>query len=215
MYIIDVEYSEYETALTNERQKFGFATSTIAQGLTIASALTTPLRSAQLVAGVASGVAASRGYYDSEIVIAKTIQIAQGHMRAQRDIVAKRILPMRLAAATVYPLSAALRDLEDYYLAGTLTTGLVEALGKSGDAAQNAAEQKALVITGVYSPDQSSRRLDAFLRPDGNAVNRANLKLANECLRRIPGAPATSIREILGNTAFVTTRLHVISCLGL
>src|SRR2546428_11576741 len=37
MYVIDVEYSEYEAALTGERQKFGFATTTAASGLGIAS----------------------------------------------------------------------------------------------------------------------------------------------------------------------------------
>ena len=211
MYIIDVEYSEYETALTSERQKFGFGTSLAAQGLTIASSLATPLRSAQLLGGVAAGVGAARGFYDSEIVIAKTIQIAQGHMQAKRDEIAKRILPLKTASSTLYPLSAAMHDLEDYYRAGTLTSGLIEALGQSGNAAQEAAFQKAVVISGIYNPDGSTKVLDAFLRPGGGNVNRTNLRAANACLPKISGV--SDVRNILTSSAFVSYRLQVIACL--
>ncbi|MCK1716178.1 hypothetical protein [Bradyrhizobium sp. 141] len=213
MYIIDLEYSEYETALTNERQKFGFGTSVVAQSLTIASSLTTPLRSAQILAGAASGVSAARGFYDSEVVIAKTIQIAQGHMRAKRDEIAKRIIPLRDAPSTAYPLSAALHDLEDYYRAGTLTAGLIEAVGKSGEAADEAALQKEVVISGVYSPDSSTRILDAFLRPGGgnSPVNRTNLKAANACLPK----GFTDVRSILTSSGLGSVRRQVMLCLKL
>lgn len=215
MYIIDLEYTEYEAALTSERQKFGFGTSVAAQGLSVASALVTPLRSAQIVGGVASAVGASRGFYDSEIVVAKTIQIAQGHMRANRDIVAKRILPMRAVSSNLYPLSAAMRDLEDYYNAGTFTTGLIEALGQSGEAAKDAAIQKANVITGVFDLDDTTNILDRFLRPGGAdaKLSRENLKLANACLPQIPGIK--SVREILGDSSMVAYRQIVIRCLKL
>jgi hypothetical protein len=213
MYIIDVQYTEYETALLNERQKFGFGTSLAAQSLAIAASLTTPLRSAQLLGGVAAGVGAARGFYDSEIVIAKTIQIAQGHMRANRDDVAKRILPLRTASSVLYPLSAAMRDLEDYYSAGTLSAGLIDALGQSGTAAQQAAAEKALVMSGIYSPDESTRILDAFLRPGGGTspVNRTNLKAAQACMPKIAGV--SDVREILTSSTLLRYRLEVISCL--
>jgi hypothetical protein len=208
MYIIDVEYSEYETALLNERQKFGFGTSLVAQGLTIASSLATPLRSAQILGGAAAGVGAARGFYDSEIVIAKTIQIAQGHMRARRDDVAKRILPLRTASSIVYPLSAATRDLEDYYNAGTLAAGLIDAVGQSGMAAQEAALQKADVITAIYNPDISSGKLINFLKKDPK-----NLALAQACLPRSSGIK--DVRNTLDDSSMVSIRVQVISCLGL
>jgi hypothetical protein len=171
MYIIDVEYSEYEVSLTSERQKFGFLTTAAAAALGIAATLTTPLRSAQLVAGAGAAVLATRGAYDSEIVIAKTIEIVQGHMRAQRDNVATtQILPRRLESALTYPLSAALHDLEDYYHAGTFTSGLIPALRESGKAAQIAADSKAVLIQGAFNPNEdTSRTLQSFLMPGGNA----------------------------------------------
>lgn len=207
MYIIDVEYTEYETALLNERQKFGFGTSLAAQSLTIASALTTPLRSAQIVAGVASGVGASRGFYDSEVVIAKTIQIAQGHMRAKRDNVAKRILPLRTTSAVLYPLSAALRDLEDYYNAGTLTSGLVEAVGQAGEVAHTAAVEKSGMIMAVYAADDTSLKLTKFLKTPKNFV------AAQKCLPVSAGIG--DVRAILDDSTLVAVRQQVIACLKL
>lgn len=173
MYIIDVEYTDYETALTSERQKFGFFTTATAATLGIASALVTPLRSAQIVGGAGAAVLASRGAYDSEVVLAKTIQIVQGHMRAERDKVATtQILPRRMESTLTYPLSAALHDLEDYYLAGTFTSGLIPALRDSGNAAQAAADGKAAVLVqGVFDPNENtSKTLQNYLMPGGKVI---------------------------------------------
>ena len=143
MYIIDVEYTEYEGALTRERQEFGFATSMVSQGLNTAGAVFTPASTVRILSGLAGGVNAGRGFYDSELLLTKTVQIAQGHMRAQRDRVARTILFQRNRSSVEYPLSAALRDLEDYYRAGTITAGLIEAVGAAGEDAQIAAVDKA------------------------------------------------------------------------
>jgi hypothetical protein len=158
MYIIDVEYSEYEASLTSERQKFGFLTTAAASALGIAATLTTPVRSAQIVSGTGAAILGARGAYDSEVVIAKTLQIVQGYMRASRDIVASRQLLNRLNESTVtYPLSAALHSLEDYYRAGTFTAGLIPALQESGTAAKTAADEKAITIT--YGSTDTSKAL--------------------------------------------------------
>jgi hypothetical protein len=93
----------------------------------------------------AGAVSATRGFYDSDLVIAKTIQIIEAQMRARRDIVAKTILTGRTASTINYPLSAALSDLEDYYLAGTLNTGLIEAAGDASGNARGASFDKARV----------------------------------------------------------------------
>ena len=212
MYIIDVEYTEYETALTNERQKFGFATATAANGLAIASTLVTPLRAAQIVGGVGAAVGASRGFYDSEIVIAKTIQIAQGHMRANRADIAKRIISYRNASTIVYPLSAALNDLEDYYSAGTLTAGLVDAVGQAGLDAKIAEEEKATTALGVYLIDDSSAKLRTFLHPNGagKLLDSMRHKIAQSCFKAEGGTGA--VQDIIGDPMQVRMRSAVLAC---
>jgi len=184
MYIIDVEYSEYEESLTSERQKFGFLTTAAATALGIASTLTTPAQSAHIVAGVGTAVLASRGIYDSEVVIAKTLQIVQGYMRAARDNVATRqIFPRLNDSTTNYPLSAALHDLEDYYRAGTFTAGLIPALRDSGVAAQQASDEKVTLIQGTFDPrEANSVTLRAFLQP-GGVTDQARRVRLNKYLR--------------------------------
>lgn len=143
MYVIDVEYTQYETALTRERQEYGFISSVAAQGLGTAGAVFTPVNTVRTLSALSSGVSASKGFYDSDLLLTKTVQIAQGHMRAQRDRVARTILIQKAKSSIEYPLSAALHDLEDYYRAGTVTAGLIEAVGVAGEDAQLAAADKA------------------------------------------------------------------------
>jgi hypothetical protein len=152
MYIIDVEYTDYETALTKERQEFGFASAVVSQGLSTAGAVFTPANTARTLSALASGVNSSRGFYDSELLLTKTVQIAQGHMRAQRDRIARVILLQKNKSSLDYPISAALHDLEDYYRAGTITAGLIEAVGAAGQDAQIAADQKAQA-QGIPDPE--------------------------------------------------------------
>jgi len=211
MYVIDVEYSEYEVALTRERQEVGFGTQVAQQGLNTAGAVVASAQTTRILSGLAGAVGATRGFYDSEIVVAKTIQIAQGHMRAQRDTIAKNILAQRLASATIYPLSAALTDLEDYYRAGTLTSGLIEAVGVAGQAAQDAKEEKVTVLPrGVFAPDETTARIRAYYQPNG-VVIAARRSLLNACLAKLGQTPAR-IQLYLADQASRPIRLNVIQC---
>jgi hypothetical protein len=209
MYIVDIEYSTYEAALTSERQKFGFATSVVGQGLTTAGALVTPAGTTRILSGVAGAVNATRGFYDSELVIAKTLQIVIGQMRAQRDLIAQRILLRREESTITYPVSAALTDLEDYYLAGTFNTGLLKAAGEAGEAARNASQQRTLVTQGSFSPDDSTRRLVAWAAPNGTE-NPARMAILRECLAAL-GYPARP-GNYISSSAFAGVRALMIQC---
>jgi hypothetical protein len=146
MYIIDVEYSAYEAALTSERQMFGMAADVTAAALNTVGALSTPGLTARAMNGAAGFVNATTGFYDKDLIIAKTIQIVEAQMRAQRDTVAQTILRGRAQSSVTYPLSAALSDLEDYYRAGTFNSGLIQASADAGIAEQSAAADKVSVI---------------------------------------------------------------------
>lgn len=146
MYIIDVEYSAYEAALTSERQMFGMGADVTAAALNTVGALSTPGLTARAMNGAAGFVSATTGFYDKDLIIAKTIQLVEAQMRAQRDTVAQTILKGRTQSSATYPLSAALSDLEDYYRAGTFNSGLIQATKDAGNAAQKAAADKVATI---------------------------------------------------------------------
>jgi hypothetical protein len=146
MYIVDLEYTEFQTALTRERQEFGFASALTAQGLSTAGAVFTPASTVRVLSALTSGVNAARGFYDSEILVNKTIQIVESQMQSNRADVATRIFSRVRESTLTYPLSAALIDLEDYYRAGTLTSGLIKATAEAAIDAQQSEALKVAVI---------------------------------------------------------------------
>jgi hypothetical protein len=210
MYIIDVEYSQYEEALTRERQELGFITATTAQGLNVAGALFTPAQTVRIMSGLAGGVGAVRGYYDSEVVIAKTIQIAQGQMRVLRDQQSDKIRKAMAQPLSQYPLSLALSDLEDYYRAGTLAAGLIKAVGDSGSGANSAAAVKQNIINVSFVADSATQDpITQYLLSTG-AVGRQKL---NQILRNPPLNSSRRILDLLpdGSPSAVALRAQLIA----
>ncbi|MDH2344000.1 hypothetical protein [Bradyrhizobium sp. SSUT77] len=126
MYAVDVQYTEYESALTREGQEVNFATLTAAGALGTASTLFTPVVTKSVLSGLSTATLAGKGHYDSEILMAQTIRTIQKQMRASRNLIASNISAKLIQSVTEYPLSAALSDVEDYYNAGTLTTGVID-----------------------------------------------------------------------------------------
>jgi hypothetical protein len=171
MYIIDVEYSAYEAALTAERQKYAFGTDVAALALGTAGALTPPGVTARALSLSSTALSATTGYYDKDLVIAKTIQIVEANMRAQRLTLATTIQQRRSEPSTTYPLAAALSDLELYYLAGTMNTGLIMASTDAGNNEARAISLKYVPITDLgnrilsfekVNQDKVRKWLDAY-----------------------------------------------------
>jgi hypothetical protein len=127
MYAIDVHYTQYEAALTSERQQIGFASSVVQTGLSTAGALVTPAQTTRILSGLAAAVGATKGFYDSEVIIAKTLQIAQSQMRASRDKIKEQILRKMALNVIDYPLYLAMSDLETLRRAGLHPVSLTPA----------------------------------------------------------------------------------------
>lgn len=126
MYAIDVQYTQYENALTREGQEVGFGALTAATGLSTAATLVVPAATKTILSAAATGVLATKGHYESEVLLAQTIRTIQKQMRASRNVIATNISGKMAQNVTDYPLWSALSDVEDYYNAGTLTTGVID-----------------------------------------------------------------------------------------
>ena len=126
MYAIDVQYTQYETALTKEVQEVGFGALTTAGALGTASTLFTPVATKSILSGLSTAVLATKGHYDSEILVAQTMKTIQKQMRASRNLIAAAITARMTQSVVDYPLPIALSDTEDYFSAGTLTTGIID-----------------------------------------------------------------------------------------
>ena len=126
MYAIDVQYTLYENALTRETQEVGFGALSTAEGLSTAATLVVPAATKTILSAAATGVLAIKGHYDSEVLLAQSMRTIQKQMRASRNLIAAGISAKLVQSVADYPLSTALSDLEEYYAAGTLTTGVID-----------------------------------------------------------------------------------------
>lgn len=185
MYAVDVQYTEYENALTREGQEVNFGTLTAAGALGTASTLFTPVVTKSVLSGLSTVTLAGKGHYDSEILMAQTIRTIQKQMRASRNLIASNISAKLIQSVTEYPLSAALSDVEDYYNAGTLTTGVIDTS----------------TTVGIKEDDSK------FVK---RAVNQAPLSQRAEVLRDVttPISPPPQLPVIVPQgTGFVEQRL--------
>lgn len=197
MYIIDAEFTDFESALTKERGEFGFTSAVTSQALNTAGAVFTPANTVRTLSALAGGVNATRGFYDLELLVNKTIQIIQSQMEAKRDDIATRIIGKVDYPPATYPLPAALHDLEDYYRAGTLTAGLIKATAEAGDAAQEASDNKtaAMVLQGgtFNRNDAAMQIVQRYLSSSDPRQKAARVALLSSCLAKLgfKSAPAS------------------------
>jgi hypothetical protein len=127
MYAIDIEFTEYFSRLTIERQLGTFGGDLALLGLTAATTVTHGAALKTALAAVSTAVAGARTAVDKDILVSQTIQVLQSQMEASRLAIRNRILANLALPIAAYPLPMGLSDLEDYYRAGTLA-GALESL---------------------------------------------------------------------------------------
>ena len=224
-YVIDANYSAYEAEFGWQNQGFGFAADTASLGLNTAGTLVPISSTTRLLGGIAGAVTGVKGNYQADLLAAKTGQIIQSQMRANRDIVAARILRNMGQSTAVYPLSLAYSDLEDLFRAGTLTSGLINAADVVGVNAQNAEALKpdTIILNTTFSADAATGALKKFLFPNGvpAGINRANESRLNALLadsgrfQRAPDGKPWIVQQILFGPNTAELRLQLARAAGI
>ena len=77
MYVADLEYHNYEAALTKEIQTEGLAATATSLGLTTTASLIPVAQTSRLLSGIASGVTGLDKAYNEKELISNTIQALQ------------------------------------------------------------------------------------------------------------------------------------------
>lgn len=121
---IDALYNAYETGILTESRGTDFVLSvgTLAAGLL--GGFTTGFTS-QIYSLIGGGIGAVQTSYDKEILAESTVQAFISQMRANRSKVLSEIYANLQADHTIYPIEAALGDLQRYRQAGTLAAAIV------------------------------------------------------------------------------------------
>jgi hypothetical protein len=126
MYAIDLEYTKYEASLTHEGQEANFLSAITNLSLNGAATLVPVVHTKNLLNQIAMGVTGVDSTYNEKILLNQTMQHIQNGMRTGRYEQATIILANMKCDVADYPLGLALSDLELYYRAGTLTSGLMK-----------------------------------------------------------------------------------------
>lgn len=177
MYAIDIQYTTFEGELTKERQAVGFGAAAAALALNTAAGLTTPVVTKNVLTGVSSVVTGTRAAYDSDVLLAHSIQWIQNQMRTQRTGIAGRIFLGMKASTADYTLAQALYDLEDYYRAGTFTAGLLATSATIGLAAADVDQMlKQDTVQFAFVPSAVGNALKACLNKPPAGVTVATQK---------------------------------------
>lgn len=170
---IDANYYVYEAALTREHQEFGFLSSLANIGLTTTATVIPVAQTKTLLTGISTGIQGGSKAYSDEILYQKTVQVLQSQMRANRAGVAAQIITRMKLSLSDYPLAMAMSNLEEYYAAGTLSAGLIQAANTVGREADLQEENKAdAIVRTKFTSDDNTKLLESYLFPSGPDGNR-------------------------------------------
>ena len=125
-YAIDLQYTQYESALTNEVQLADFGAKAANLALTGTAELVRAQQTKDLLTGIGTGVLNLDSAYSEKVLRARLIENIQSSMRSARHERAAVIYANMRCSIGSYPVAMALSDLEAYYRAGTFTAGLIK-----------------------------------------------------------------------------------------
>ena len=125
MYAIDVLYTKYEASLTHEKQDIDFGATAVSLGLTSTASLIPVAQTSRILSGIATGVTGLNTAYNEKVLLSHAIQNLQTQMRTDRARQAAGIIAKMESPIEKYTFGMALSDLEEYYAAGTITSGLI------------------------------------------------------------------------------------------
>ena len=134
----DVEYNYrvYESTLFIDRAKFNVGGDLIELGLATAGTLssvnfTKTILSTLLSAGAGARISADKNFFRE-----KAIESVINSMQSRRNRVEQLILSQLAKSVFDYPLEMAIKDVREYFFAGTLEGGLTEMSRQSAASAQ-------------------------------------------------------------------------------
>jgi len=178
----DIEYlfRDYESNLFINSARFNIGGDFLELGLSTAATLGNGARTKTILSALGAAAAGNRISIDKNFFRQRTFEAIVNSMEARRSAVEKRILDQLQKSVEFYPFEAALKDLREYFFAGTLEGGLTELQQETSAAARtnlHRVEATKEMLTEATAINQSLRQmaltnkytnLIAFLHAMGN-----------------------------------------------
>lgn len=154
---IDLHFGEFEKALFREGVGGGIATDWLK--LALGGAGTLFSGASQALSAAVTGIEGAKAAFDKQAFFENTITTLFAAMDANRKTIQVKIRKGLARPVANYPLTQAMADLEDYYIAGTIPGALISINADSGAKAEKA--DKALIAT--YGVDQNTALLEQWM----------------------------------------------------
>lgn len=136
MTIIDSNYHSYEDNLRNDKSTQEFLADLATLGLTAAATVSGGEETKTILSAIATGVVGVNTAANKEYFQNNAIQALQLQMRAARSKVETSLIKGMKQSIKDYPLEAGIRDIVQYYYAGSLNDALISLVQNSGSEAK-------------------------------------------------------------------------------
>lgn len=153
--VIDINYYTFESKLSTAFNSVNLGSDLAALALNGLGATIGSSATKAALAAASAGVIGAKGAVDTDLFYQKTLPALVAQMRADRQTALLTIRKGLAQTVTAYPLDAALIDVNNYYIAGTLPSAVAQVTANAG--AQLEQANKAISVTrdatfiGTYS----------------------------------------------------------------
>jgi hypothetical protein len=163
--LIDLNYSSFITNSSFQKQTLDTVTDVVLLGLSIGATAVGGAPTKTLLSAIATGVAGSKLAVDKNFYYEKTISALVAAMNAQRKTALIPIQEGLTQGTDRYPLTRALSDLDNYYLAGTFVGALQAIQADAGAKEAKADEALNNIRTTSFLDDKHGQALQKYWMP--------------------------------------------------
>lgn len=156
---IEYLYRDYASNLFINNARFSVAADFFELGLSTAATLGNGARTKSILSALGTGVAGEHISIDKNYFRQRTIESIINAMEARRSAVEKRIIQQLQKGVDVYPYESALKDLREYFFAGTLEGGLTEIQQQTAAAAKTNLKRVEVTKENLVAATQLNREL--------------------------------------------------------
>ena len=217
--VIDLQYIRFIRSITAEKQLSDSSTEFLTLALGIAGTAASGADAKTILAATSTAVSGTGAIIDKNFFYEQTVPAIVTAMNAERKSVLVRILSGLDQSLAQYPFEMALRDLHDYYSAGTFI-GAIHAIQKDADTKAVYNENIIANFTKTsFGDDVNSSLIESYWMPDGSNVNQENENAILDWMKQrdLPDATPTAadIVMLLNSKALSSFRDQLVKDLGL
>ena len=167
IYAYDQSFEDYQHDLAREGVISDISADWSQVALSLAAGVVPLAATKTVLSTVSGGIGSAKGSVDKNLFYKKTMEVLLVKMKANRAAQLTEIQKKMTQDTDLYPLTAALLDLEAYYRAGTLTQALIGILESSGVTIKTSKEESAKLVTGDFKADNNTRLLQEAKKQPG------------------------------------------------